>query len=326
MQNFNKTLKKTLEPFLFCVLLALSALLAVDKRYSKSVLDGLLLWAGSVLPAVFPYFFISSLLSSLSVTQKLANGLSPFTGRLFFTGGITGYAFIMSVLSGYPVGAKMISEFKENGFITKTECERASAFCSTPSPMFLIGSVGNLMFNDFKFGLFLFLTCLISAILTGIVFSFYKRNERPSQNARLCFKPVDNLLYESAYSSVISVLVIGGLIALFFTLTEILLSIGVLTPIIKILSLIFKDEKIAKSVALGLIECTKGLKTLTNAPFGFWTLPIASCIAGFGGLSVITQSLAYLKKAKIKTAVFLFAKGVSAVLCFSIGCLFSFLL
>ena len=51
----------------------------------------------------------------------------------------------------------------------------------------------------------------------------------------------------------------------------------------------------------------------------FFSLPIASFIVGFGGLSVILQSIAYLKKAKIKTAPFLFGKILTAFVNFIVG-------
>ena len=55
------------------------------------------------------------------------------------------------------------------------------------------------------------------------------------------------------------------------------------------------------------------------------SLPIASFVCGFGGLAVIAQSLAYLKKAKIKTAPFLFAKLTHAVLSTVYSVILSFL-
>ena len=78
----------------------------------------------------------------------------------------------------------------------------------------------------------------------------------------------------------------------------------------------------AKAIASGLIECTGGLKLLAEGNYAL-SFPIACFICGFGGLSVICQSLAFLKKAKIKTAPFLFAKVLCAVINFCLGFIFS---
>ena len=139
-----KKLHSILELLLFLILLSLSVILAVDKRYAFCVKSGIELWFACVLPALFPYFFITCILSSLKITGKLSTLLSPLTTRLFNVSGSVGYAFFMSVICGYPVGAKTVSDLKEKAMLSDAESVRASALCSTSSPTFLLGSVGNL--------------------------------------------------------------------------------------------------------------------------------------------------------------------------------------
>lgn len=315
-----KKLSLLVEFFVFSCLVFFSILLAVDKSYSNATLKGVSLWFTCVLPALFPYFFITTILCSLKITGKLSTVLSPLTLPLFNVSGLIGYAFFTSILSGYPIGAKTVSDLKEKGLISDAESVRASALCSTSSPMFLIGSVGSLMFKDSRFGLLLFLSHLITAILIGVIFSFYKRKQKPVKIKRLMLdNRINNLLYESAFNSVISVLVVGGLITIFYILTEILLDINALTPFIKLLNLFTCDQEVSKSIVLGIFECTKGLSILSNATPNLFTLSIASFICSFGGLSIIAQSIAYLKKAKIKTAPFILSKIISAVISFFVA-------
>ena len=227
-----------------------------------------------------------------------------------------GYAFFMSIISGYPVGAKIISDLKEKGLISKAESVRASALCSTSSPMFLINSVGVIMFNNVQFGLTLFLCHLLSAMIVGVIFSFYHKNEKPISLAFINDKKVDNVLYESAYSSVISILVVGAIITIFYLLTNVLFSLKILSPIVNLLSLILGNDILGKGLTFGFFECTQGLKILSTLKGNFFVLPLSSFICGFGGLSIIMQSIAYLKKAKIKTAPFILAKIICAVINF----------
>lgn len=301
---------------LFLLLIAFSLILAFGKGYSKLVLDGLSLYLACVVPSLFPYFFITSILSSIQITSKIANKLSFFTKRFFNVGGAVGYAFFMSLISGYPVGAKIVSDLKEKGLISDSESVRASALCSTSSPMFLINSVGALMFNNLKFGVILFLCHVLSAIIVGVIFSFYHKNEKPLSLPFINGQKVDNVLYESAYSSVISILVVGAIITIFYLTTNVLFSLGVLTPIINLFSLILGNKTLAKGLTFGLFECTQGLKVLSTFSCHFLCLPLSAFICGFGGLSVLMQSLAYLKKAKIKTTPFILAKIICAVINF----------
>lgn len=322
-----KKLTLNFEPILFCLLILFSLLLAFGKGYNQAVNGGIKLWAGCVLPSLFPYFFITATLSSLRITSRISKTLSPLMRTVFNQGGLAGYAFFTSVISGYPVGAKTVADLKKQGLLTDAEAVRASALCSTSSPMFLISSVGATMFGNKTFGLKLFIVHLISALLTGIIFSFYKRKEKALCAPCLINQPcADNVLYESAYSAVISVLVVGGLITIFYLLTEILYGLGVFNAPLRILTAITKDENISQAIVFGVFECTKGLKALSLTQNSFFTLPICALICGFGGLSVIAQSLAYLKGAKIKTTTFIFAKIIMAVISFTIAMLFNFIL
>lgn len=312
------------EHVFFLVLLFFAGTLAFGKGYSYAVTDGITLWAATLLPSLFPYFFITALLTSLSVTVKSANKLSPLTEKLFRTGGVTGYAFFISALSGYPVGAKTVADLKNRGLISEAEAVRASAFCSTPSPMFLIAGIGELTFNDKGLGICLFACCFFSAIITGMTFSLYKRKESPS--VRTVYSgntPVS--FYEAVYSSVISVLVVGGVIVLFALIAEIMKDIGIFSPIERLIGLFSESDNIKSGIAEGLLECTGGLKTLAKDGIGFYTLPIAAALCGFGGISVIVQSTVHLKSAKIKIAPFLAAKAEEAVLCFIFGIILSFI-
>jgi hypothetical protein len=180
------------------------------------------------------------------------------------------------------------------------------------------------MFKNPLFGVSLFIVHLLSSVLVGFIFSFYKRKERPLKSVMPSEK-TDNILYESIYSSVISALVVCGFIGIFYLISDVLTSIGILTPITKFLSLITNDDNLSYGVTVGLLEYTKGVKIISNGGISLLTLPFVSALLGFGGISIIMQSVAYIKKAKLKTAPFIIAKLLSAVLSFIIGLIFSLL-
>lgn len=307
----------------FVLLFILAAVLAFGSNRFSVVTEGIALWAASVLPALFPYFFITAVLSKLSFTRKIGNGLGKITKPLFNTGGMCGYAFLMSVISGYPIGASLVSDLRRNNLIGEAEAVRSACLCSTSSPMFLIASVGTIMFGNKEFGILLFAVHFISALINGFIFSFYKRKNPPVEKLALDPSKPDNILYDGVYSAVVSVLVVGGLITLFYLLTDILLSFGILNPLIFVFTFITGSESAGEGIALGLFECTQGLKAISTGGISFLTLPCVAGICGLGGLSVIAQSLAYLKRAKIKTAPFVLSKLSGAIINFIIGIIFS---
>lgn len=316
--------KDNLKETAFLLLLLAAALsVALSKNSQSAVKEGVMLWAAVVLPALFPYLVITQIMSALKITGKIAGIFSPAFEKVFNVNGHCGYALFLSLMSGYPVGAKCVSDLKQKGLIGDAESVRAATLCSSSSPVFIIGSVGNLTFNNPFFGLMLFVTHLLSVLTVGFLFSFYKRKERPEKPQQTNFNRGDNLLYESVYQAVISVLVVGGIITVFYLVTEMLTSLGALKPLTDFLGLITDSAALKDGIANGLFECTKGLKILASGGISLYTLPVAAGICGFGGLSVIMQSVAYLKKAKIKTAPFLLSKTLSAVVNFILGLIFS---
>ncbi len=55
--------------------------------------------------------------------------------------GIGAYAFIMGIISGYPVGASIVTEFRNSGECSKAEAERLLSFTNNSGPLFIIGTV-----------------------------------------------------------------------------------------------------------------------------------------------------------------------------------------
>lgn len=327
MTIISKIFRNFKELFLFIVLIFFAVLICVNKKYSASILYGLELWIICVLPALLPYFFITAVLSSLKVTGKLSLFLSPLTKKFFNVNGSVGYAFLISIISGYPIGAKIVSDLRLNNVIGPEEAVRASALCSTSSPTFLIASVGGITFQNTLFGALLFLCHIISALITGLIFSRYKYTVKPTDQVRLLSPAkTDNVLGESVYSAVTSVLNVGGLIALFYLFTDVILDLRLLYPFTALFELIFGNSSLSLGLTTGIIECTRGIKTLASAGLNFLSLPLTAFLCGFGGLSIIAQSLTHLKKAKIKTAPFILAKITSAVINFIIGITISVIL
>lgn len=325
--NITKTFSRFYEYLIFALILIIAITLSVNSSLSNAILKGIELWAVCVLPSVFPYFFISQILCSLSVTKKIANFFSPVMNKLFNLSGICAYAFFMSVIAGYPLGAKIISDLRKDKLISSSEAVRASALCSTSSPMFLISSVGGIMFNSLKFGVLLLITNFLSAIVIGVIFSFYKRKDKPlNLYCTILSNGNGNFIFDNVSEAVTSTLFVGGMITLFYLLTEILVELKILTPLNFIIGKIFNDQNFGSSIGFGIFEYTKGLRTLSLSPQTFFTLPVACFICGFGGVSIIMQSVAFLRNAKIKTAPFILSKFIGAVIGFLIGLILALLL
>ena len=96
--------------------------------------SGLSLWATSVIPSLFPFFVATELLSQTNMPYLLGRLFNVFMKPLFNIRGEGSFAFIMGIISGYPVGAKIACNFRNNNVLSKIECERLLSFTNNSRP------------------------------------------------------------------------------------------------------------------------------------------------------------------------------------------------
>ena len=114
------------------------------------------------------------------------------------------------------------------------------------------------------------------------------------------------------FNAVTTLTVLGGFIAVFYTLSQMALDYNILSPLIKVLSPVYGDGP-SRALVLGLIECTSGCKAISALPLTDKAVCTAAQIIAFGGVSVWCQTMAYLKKANVSFLWFAISKIVQTI-------------
>ncbi len=224
MFTLTKKAKKAL-PLSLIICFFICCLVINPQRYIQSIFSGMLLFAKNVAPALFPFFFFTKLLTGLGGANAMGKLLKKPVSRLYNAPSESGYILVMSLISGYPIGAKLISDFYENGNFSVQNCKKVSSFTSTSGPLFVVGTVGTLMLSSPKAGYVLFLCHSLGALVNGLIY-----RGRQSQEKALSMPPLkddDELLNKSITSSILSVLVVGGYIAIFSMIIDIAIDLKV---------------------------------------------------------------------------------------------------
>ena len=286
--------------------LSLSAILCIaifvlnPTKYMQSVTNGLIVWATAVVPALLPFFVLSKLLAELDFFTPFCKYVSPITKKLFNAPSISGYIFLMSIISGYPVGAKLIHEYHKNNLLTKTQCKKISTFTSTSGPLFILGTVSGGFFGNKKLGVILL------------------KNFYCSDNTTITAKNQDyiskNILNDTIYSAISGILAIGVFISLFFMIADML-------PINKI------SNATLQAFVTGLLEVTHGCQMISQLNLSFVSTAIlCQSMISFGGLCIALQSYSYLKECGVTFAQIIFNKAlqssIATVLTFAVCLLF----
>lgn len=282
------------------VVYILLSMIIFPQLYIQKTLDGISVWAFNVLPCILPFVFFTKILSITGVTHKLSSPFQKPCKTLFKTPPISSYVFLMSAISGYPLGAKLTADLYQSGQISKSDAFKMLSFCSTSGPMFIIGAVGIGMLKNQIYGYLIFISHIIGALLNGLLYRNLKAQNDKQTESFIADTKTD--LADIVYDSLTSVLSIGVIISIFFVV------IASFQPIFNIL-----PEPLLP-IAEGVIEITKGCLDVSTIIKGIWQPLICTFLISFGGISTILQSLTMLTKLKMPTKLFILQKLTHAIL------------
>jgi len=303
----NKLIVLTL--IIMCIILLINPLV-----YANACLNAISIWSFKVLPLLFPFFVLTKLIVNLTTPKE--NFMDKFFSKVYNAPVGSFFTFLLATLSGYPMGAKLICERYENGQINSKQAEKMLSFCSVSGPMFMLGTVGLAMLQSFKLGIIILISNIIASLINGIIYR--GKNENILNNHSFKTQKKKDLS-DIVFDSLISILMVGAYIVLSYLLIEILNNLKIFTLISNIICCVFKIkpyQDVVLSVLNGLIEITRGIfdLSLTNSSM-FAKGIIASSLIGFGGISIMLQSVNFLSKLNVSVKTMFKQKLTQGFLC-----------
>jgi len=298
------------------LLCAAAALMVYPQQSMQAGRDGLQLCFNVIIPSLFPFFVLSSLVVELGMARYLGKLLEGIMEPLFHVGGVCASALILGFIGGYPVGARTAINLYEKGLCSRTEAERLLAFCNNSGPAFILGVVGTGVFASGKIGLLLYLTHMAASVCVGILFRFYKAGEFPPSrrrsppsfqatrftaaftgSVRSCFQSVLNICAFVVFFTVaIRLLFLSGVMtALARTLAALLLPLGL-------------DQSWAEKLLTGVLEISSGVTSLTGDGALAGRVSMAAFMLGWAGLSVHCQVLSFVGDSGLSPWTYLVGK------------------
>ena len=158
------------------VIIAVSiAMLLLSDKSAVIAADAMHTCAKVVVPSLFPYMVISSLIISSGAADYLGILARPVT-KILRLPRCCGTAFVLGALCGFPIGALSAVSLYDGGNITKSQCERLIAVSNNTGPAFIIGVVGAAFWKSRAFGVMLYTAQIISAVISTVII-FWGRND-----------------------------------------------------------------------------------------------------------------------------------------------------
>ena len=257
------------------------------------------------------------ILLRIGTAERIGRFLTPLMKPLFGLSGIAAFPFFLGILSGYPMGAKITAQLYENKQIDLDEAQHILTFSNNPGPLFLIGTIGAGFFGIPSLGYFLLLCSVLGAILTGILWRIHRK--RPSSEhciypVSMSAIPLTKAISASIADAVNTLLLIGGYLILFGTISESLKQAGVFHFLSQSLFFLPLSAESLQGFCSGLLEMTNGSYLLSQSSDSIrLRLTLVSFLVSFGGFSILGQTFGVLSSVPINKKVCLKGKALNAL-------------
>lgn len=280
----------------------------------NSAKEGLYIWLNILLPSLFPFIFISNLLISFGFVKFLGRFLEPLMKPIFKVSGTGIFPFIISTISGYPVGAKLSSNLRNKKLISQLEGNRLISFSSTSGPLFIMGTVMIAMLRINAAPLFI-LPHYLGVITVGFIFRFYEggKSEKiapKKYNQNKYQKTLGRSMGDAVKDSMESMLVVGGYVIVFTVVINLALESQALNFFLQEISLTFKiNPEILKGLIAGIIELTNGCNIVSNLDISLIEkILIINFLIGWGGFSINSQAISFISQTDLNVGIYMVSK------------------
>lgn len=266
--------------------------------------DAINLCLEMIVPTLFPFFICSGILIYSGFCELLAKAFQFCMYPLFRISPVGSSAFILGIISGYPLGAVTAGELYANNYLSKTEAERLLAFCNNSGPLFILGSVGIAVYSNIKYGIALYVSHILAALTVGFIFRFYGRSRHTAPPTKMTSpnRSIGEIFDIAMQNGIRSILTICGAVLFFSVSGRLLLNI---LPI----------KGVTLSLASGILEFVTGTVKISalNIPIAD-KLIFTSVIVGFAGISVHAQVMAVIARFHLSLIPYILGKAMHGII------------
>ena len=286
---------------------AVGAVVLLVTNASNSIIyarDALNICFEMIVPTLFPFFICSGILIYSGFCELLAKAFRFCMYPLFRVSPAGSSAFILGIISGYPLGAITAGELYANSYLSKSEAERLLAFCNNSGPLFILGSVGIAIYADIRYGIVLYIAHIIAALTVGILFRFYGRNRHSAPPTRMTTPPrsVGEIFDISLQNGIRNILTVCGAVLFFSVISRLFMD---LLPVSGNLY----------AMLSGVMEFVTGTVNVAGLNISIMQkLVMTSIIVGFAGISVHAQVMAVIAKYNLSLAPYIVGKALHGVI------------
>ena len=244
-------------------------LLILDTKSAfRGASEGIQLCIQTLIPSLFPFFVLSSLL-----TGSLSGPFLRPLCRIFSITETAQSALVVGALGGYPTGAQTVMQLYYDGRIDQTQATRLISFCNNAGPSFFFGIVASKFSTPWMswalWGIHLFSAALVA---------FLDKQKLQTDETEVAYASVSLPL--AVQRSIRAIASVCGWVLLFRII------VGFLDR-----WLLWLLPRSVRVCLIGLMELTNGCCELEYIVDESVRFVLASAMLSFGGLCVTLQTM-----------------------------------
>lgn len=276
----------------------------------NSSINALLIFREKLFPSIFPFFVLSFLFINMGYPLILNKYFKNITRKIFHLSENTSFILLMSIISGFPSGAKYIVKDYSNNYITKEEGNQLLLFTHFANPLFVLGTCGILL-NSKRLAYKILICQLLANIILGILVRPKKITISQKKEVVSTTTPSLISILPDAINETMEVLIFMlGSITIFQFFTNCFL--------------LFTNESVFfKTIFTGIMDLTSGISLVPTLSISIELKALLMLIfITFGSLSVHLQVINAIKNTNLSYTNFFIGRileSVIAVILFTIS-------
>ena len=268
---------------ILCVFFA-EQLLLNSSVVNHAVGASLELCINTVIPSLFCFMVLTAFVSSSKLGSWLCIPMLPLC-RLLCIPVNCGSIMLLSLIGGYPSGAKALADAWKQKVISESVLRRMILFVVCPAPSFVVITLGSYYFHNQSVGWLLYVSQVLSVLFIAFITSFSAPVQNKQHLSKSMFRDkrstYSHALVEAVTFSSSALLNMCGYIILFGVITSLVAQFHLSEEILAVIS--------------AILEICSACEKLTAL-----TVPYRMCLLSFflsfGGLSVQFQLKSILRE------------------------------
>jgi sporulation integral membrane protein YlbJ len=297
----------------------------IPKLCIEAALLGVNLFIKKVFPSLFPFLVVTGVMMGYNGVEVYSKAFGKILCKPLRLPIQCTFALVVSILCGYPLGAKYSCELYEQGLIDLKTCQRLISIATNTSPLFAIGAVGISMLGSSYIGYLLLIANYISCFFMGLILPVHQYVPHNSQALvkKIEYKNIGSIIKDTIDSAIKTSLSVGGYVIIFCVITTIIKSNIIFDIAIKDISyLTHIDRNLLNGVILGLIEMTNGCYLISTTEVNMYIkVIIIGFFLGFSGFSIISQAHSFTYKHPLSMKKYIYRKILQGIIGASISAL-----